>query len=259
MTSVGVIIPWYQTAPDQWRDRALAHVLTWWETNYPTWPVILGTTPADDGPWRKGLAVHQALDRLSTEMVVVADADVICDGLTEAVDQISALRVGWAIPHRLVYRLTDTATTLVYQDGRYPPLVRVGVTSPDYREVHSGFAGGGLVVLPTRLLVDVPIDPRFAGWGQEDHSWARALTMIVGHPWRGRAPLYHLWHDPQPKMSLGVGSPEGYALWQRYQTAATLPAMLDLVEEARQALQAMAVPEVSTSGDVEVCGVLSSS
>lgn len=239
MTSVGVIIPWQQTI-DPWRDRALAHVLTWWEDNHPDWPVVVGTMPTDDGPWCKGFAVHQAMASLNTEMIVVADADVICDGTANAVDQISALRVGWAIPHRMVYRLTDTATALLYQDGRIPPVVRAGVVSPDYREIHPGFAGGGLVVLPARLLSDVPIDPRFTGWGQEDQSWARALTMLAGHPWRGRAPLYHLWHEPQPKISVGIGSPEGYALWQRYQGAATLPIMLDLVEEARQALRAPA-------------------
>jgi hypothetical protein len=233
MSSVGVVIPWYQRDPDPWRDRIFAHVRTWWETAF-SWQVVVGTVTSDEGPWRKGLAVHRGISQLDTEIVVVADADVTCDGVDDAVDQIARLAAGWAIPHRLVCRLTSDATSLLLQDGRYPATpTRTGVTGPGYTEVYSGVSGGGMVVLPRRLLTDVPLDPRFCGWGQEDLAWSRALTMVSGHPWRGRSPLFHLWHEPQQRMSRGVGSQGSHRLWQRYQTASTLPVMLDLVEEAR--------------------------
>jgi hypothetical protein len=232
VTSVGVIVPWHP-CEDHWRERALMHVLGWWEKNHPDWPVALGQLPNPTDPWRKGLAVHRGLAELDTDIVVVCDADVICDGVTEAVEQIVGLRVGWAVPHRMVYRMNTSSTTLLYQDERYPPLVGAGSVSPDYCEVYPGTAAGGLVVLPSRMLRDIPIDPRFVGWGQEDQAWARALTMVAGHPWRGRAPLYHLWHEPQKRMTRGIGSPESLALWTRYEQVPVLPAMLDLVEEAR--------------------------
>lgn len=237
MTSVGVVIPWYERDPDPWRDRILTYVQGWWETNFPHWQVVTGTVHVTEGPWRKGLAVHRGLEKTDADMIVVSDADVTCEGTPEAVEQITRLAAGWAIPHRLVCRLTPESTTMLLQDGRIPPTPRrVGATGPDYEDVYSGAPGGGLVVLPRRLLTDVPIDPRFAGWGQEDYAWARALTLIAGHPWRGRSPLVHLWHTPQPRMSRGVGSPDSNLLWKRYQTTPTLPSMLDLVEEARKAL-----------------------
>jgi len=236
VTSVGVVIPWYQKGPDPWRERALAHVRAWWDTAFPG-RVVLGTISSDDGPWRKGLAVHRGIAELDAEIVVVSDADVICEGVDDAIAQISRFDVGWAIPHRMVCRLTADATTMLLQDNTYPPTpTRTGVTGPHYAEVYPGAPGGGLVVLPRRLLEDVPIDPRFCGWGQEDYAWARALTMIAGHPWRGRFPLFHLFHEPQQRMSRGIGSSDSHRLWQRYHTAPNLPVMLDLIEEARKAL-----------------------
>lgn len=250
MTSVSVIIPWYKREPDPWRDNALAYVQRWWSVTFPDWPVIIGAMNQEEGPWRKGLAVHRALQKTDADTIVVADADVICTGVREAVDQIAALRCGWAVPHRLVCRLTSDATTLLIQDGRKPADPKRG-TRPDYAEVHQGIIGGGLVVLPRKLLSDIPIDPRFTGWGQEDYSWARALTMLAGHPWRGPAPLLHLWHDPQTTSDprRGVGSAEGYALWQRYQDAATLPTLLDVVEEAKKALEDLSERAIPTTTD----------
>jgi hypothetical protein len=233
MSSVAVVIPWYEGTQDQHRQAALTYVRSWWAVEHPDWEVVTATMDSGEGPWRKGLAVHRGLQQTDAEMIVVADADVTCDGTADAIEQVRDLRTGWAIPHRLVCRLTEQATVILLQEGRYPPTpTRVG-TSAAFAEIYPGTAAGGLVVLPRRLLLDVPIDPRFCGWGQEDMAWSRALTMVAGHPWRGRAPLFHLWHTPQDRVSRGVGSTASLALWQRYQGIATLPAMLDLLVECQ--------------------------
>lgn len=246
MTEVSVIIPWYERAYDQWRDLAFSYIRTWWSDNFPTWQIIVGQMGEDEGPWRKGLAVHRGLQQAKYDLIVVADADVTCDGIGDAVDQITTLRSSWAVPHRMVCRINEDATTLLLQDGRYPPTpYRVGVANPNYVEVYAGAVGGGMTVLPRKLLSDIPIDPRFSGWGQEDYAWGRALTMLAGHPWRGRSPLFHLWHTPQDRISRGVGSTESNTLWLRYQSMATLPMMLDLMEEAKQILAADGVDDPS--------------
>lgn len=238
---VSVLIPWYKREnPGQDYDQrweTLTHIHQWWGSHHPTWEIVVGEQSDAEGPWRKGLAVHRALLKSTGDICVVADADVLCEGVAAAVDEIASLRHPWAVPHLWVFRLTQQSTRLVVEHGRYPPVPwRPGVSSPDFTETYRGVPGGGIVVLPRQLLAEIPMDPRFEGWGQEDYAWARALTALSGHPWRGRSPLLHLWHEPQDRISRGVGSPEGYGLWQEYQRAAHRLAMLELIDGARSAL-----------------------
>jgi hypothetical protein len=89
-----------------------------------------------------------------------------------------------------------------------------------------------MTVLTRETYEQVPLDRRFAGWGQEDESWALALTCLTGAPWRGDAPLWHLWHPPQDRASRRWGSGASRALWARYcQAAADPDAMRALLAE----------------------------
>lgn len=192
-----------------------------WEFLRPRWEklgyeIVEGSCV---GPWRKALAVADALSRASGEILVVADADVWCDGVPEAVDRVKA-GAAWAIPHYLVRRLTLPATLEVLSCGSWP--VRRGTTTyaqPPY----PGRPGGGLVVLRRDAYERVPMDARFAGWGQEDESWALALGTLLGRPWRGTADLWHLWHDPAPRQSRTVGNQVSLNLHRRYMTANRQP------------------------------------
>lgn len=157
--------------------------------------------------------------------MVIHDADVWCDGLDRAVAAV-ADGAPWAIPHEHVHRLDQTSTAAVLAGA---PLGGT-LTEKPYR----GWAGGGIVVLPRSTYDQVPIDPRFAGWGQEDDSWAIALTQLAGEPWRGDGDLWHLWHPPQPREGRIIGSAEGKALNRRYRAARYDPVRLArLIEEAR--------------------------
>lgn len=251
--AVSVIIPWL-LVPEQedkqdsnwWRPAALAHVRDWWDTTHPDWQIIIGTMEESDGKWCKGLAVHRGLQVAAGKTIVVADADVTCDGMEAAVRCVADQHARWAVPHRVVCRLTEESTIVALQGGGYPPPPARLVAGGPYVRVHPGAVGGGMVVLPRGLLEEVPIDPRFRGWGQEDHSWGRALTMIAGHPWRGSAYMFHLWHESRQRDGTGltdaqrrsaaIGSAASYQLWKRYECMATLPDMLALVSEARDTL-----------------------
>lgn len=233
---VSVIIPWLD-AGDEWRARALEYTTDWWSRTHPDYQIVIAELTSDDGAWSKGLAVRRGLESATGKIIVVADADVICDGVDLSVSAVDSLTASWSVPHRRVCRLTDVSTASVYSGASLPPVPwRIGVVSPEFAEIYHGTVGGGIVVVPLGLIREVPIDPRFRGWGQEDYSWARALTMVAGHPSRGSANLFHLWHAPQKRISRGIGSADGFALWQRYQSAATLPAMMSLLDEARGAL-----------------------
>lgn len=221
MPDAVVIIPW---APGcSHRERALGYVLRRWAR--AGLPVEIGRLAA--GPWCKAAAVNAALHRARGEILVISDADVWCDGVLDA---IQSVRDGapWAVPHRMLYRLSASATDDVL-GGR-----DLAVDLPTSEPPYVGFAGGGMVVLPRRTYERVPLDPRFVGWGQEDESWALALTTLAGSPWRGDAPMFHLWHPPQPRASRRFGSKASTALYRNYLRARRAPdAMSDLLAVPR--------------------------
>ncbi|WP_067226624.1 hypothetical protein [Streptomyces sp. NBRC 109706] len=206
--SVTVVIPWHPGCPH--REAALGWVLARWRA--AGYEPLLGRAPA--GPWRKAAAVADGLRRAAGGVLVVADADVWTDGIGEAIDAVAG-RAPWAIPHGPVRRLTRVATDAVLSGGPLDgPLEQ-----PPYR----GFEGGGIVALRRDLYNKVPLDRRFAGWGQEDEAWALALRTLAGPPWRGDAPLWHLWHPPQARDSRRWGSANSRALYRRYRRAAGRP------------------------------------
>lgn len=228
MAAVTVVVPWRAGCP--WRERAWDLARSWWSAYHPDWEV-LPVGDGGDGPWRKGLAVWRGLQGIPGDRpVVVCDADVLPYGAGKAVELVTA-GAGWVVPFTLVRRLTqDTTATLPA-----PPSLAGAKTLPA-DAVYRGFPGGGCVVLAAGTARDVPIDPRFGGWGQEDDAWNLALSALVGGHRRVDAPLAHLWHPPAPRLSRGVGSAESRALWLRYRTAATRPLMRALVDEARDHL-----------------------
>lgn len=227
---VAVVIPWRGGCPH--REAALGAVRARWRAaGHET---VIGEAPA--GPWCKALAVADALSymHVAVDVLVVADADVWTDGTEQAVDAVLA-GAPWAIPHDPVHRLDQDATAALLAGGA----LGGRLSQPSYR----GFEGGGITVLPRNLYDQVPLDRRFADWGQEDESWALALRTLAGAPWRGTAPLWHLWHPPQPRQSRRWGSPAARALNHRYRTATGRP------DAMRALLDEMEVTDAAAAGD----------
>lgn len=179
-----------------------------------------------DGPWCKAAAIAAALDWSTSDVVIVADADVWPADPDEIRRCIEALDGhGWAIPHGDVHRLDQEATGTLITTGT-PGAGRA-------QRPYWGTAGGGIVALRRDTYIGCPLDRRFVGWGQEDESWAMALAALHGQPWRGRSDLWHLWHPPQERLNRRVGSAEGQQLQRRYRAARRDPAaMRALIEEA---------------------------
>lgn len=221
-----VVIPW--RAENEHRARAM----TWVVDRYLKAGLYVIVAPARPGPWVKAIPVMRGIESAPTHgIVAVADADVWTDGLAEAFKAIEDGEAAWAIPHNKVHRLTEEATQSVF-DG-----VELLLQKPE-QQPYTGLEGGGIVVARRETLLKVPLDPRFEGWGQEDHSWGMALFYLLGPAWRGRAPLYHLWHPHPQRLDRKRGSLESWALYKRYYKARYQDgAMGNLIEEARQALK----------------------
>lgn len=237
MTSVSVLVPFRADGAE--RDTAWAYLQRWWAEAQPDWQVVTGTCPP--GPWVKAYAVQDALTRADGELLLIADADVFMDrqqlGMWASTLQASSSRA-WIIPHRTVMRLTPAGTAAVLA-GEEPPVDNDGGgyrPNPLIERCYKGVGGGGMVMLSRDLYESVPLDPRFAGWGQEDQSLNEALGVLGGSYHRGGGTLYHLWHPPQPRLNDVVGSDESQAHYQRYLAARTPELMRALVDEARELL-----------------------
>lgn len=218
--SVEILIPWHES--DFYRKRNFQ-----WVCEHLPYPIILGSAK----PFNKGRAFADALSKATAEILILHDADVYCNGLQEAVQAISDHP--WAIPHRYVYRLNEAATR-AYITGERNSGFKQGDLD---RRPYVGIAGGGIVVARRDVFEDVPIDPRFENWGQEDESHGCALQTLYGRPWRGEAPLFHFHHPPQPRIANRWGSNENRMLYQNgYHRNARRPTEMRKVVEAAKSV-----------------------
>lgn len=220
--AVTVVVPYTPGQPA--RERAWEWVQARYRDRHPGYELVVATGPAD--PWCKARLVMPAVRDAADGIIVVADADVWTDNLAAAVEAVEA-GYAWAIPHRRVYRLTDDATAAVLAGAE--PDRRLGLDEPPY----VGCPAGGIVVMPKATALDIPLDPRFVGWGGEDRSWGWALRILLGGAWRGDAALWHLWHPPQPRETRNRGNAANDALRARYDAirydAAAMRALLEEV------------------------------
>lgn len=225
--TVAIIVPFTPGRCEQ-RDRIWEHLKTRWQAAYPRWPIIEGTPTSEH--WSKGEALADALTRTDADILVVADADSWIDtDLRPAVAGASV--AGWAVPHKTVHRLDDTATNQVLDGGPFKGEVE--------RRVYDGWTGGGIVIITRDLAQRIPLDPRFHGWGGEDQSWGRALRTLHGQPWRANEPLWHLHHPPQPRPDRNQPN-QTERLRRRYYRAQNKPKeMAAIIEEAHDALASL--------------------
>lgn len=227
--SVAVLVPWGGTCPH--RRAAWIHVRAWYAQTFPSWRVLRGDCPEE---WSKAEAVARAYQQAGNpDVLVVADADCLVPGLSLAVRKVES-GAPWAVPHLLVHRLSREATRQVLS-GHNPATLsgRHRYAQRPYR----GYEGGGVTVLRREVYEQVPLDPRFRGWGQEDESWAHALRTLHGKPWRGSSHLWHLWHPEPGRMNRRTGSEASKRLWQQYRSIRDPERMYAFMEPARDILR----------------------
>jgi hypothetical protein len=224
LSDVAVIVPFRPDGAS--RDRHWAWLRQQWQTHYPDWPVYIGLHT--EGTWIKAHATATALGGCTARILIIADADIWLDPapgtLHRAVRDVNR-SIPWVVPHREVRRLTRDATDS-FMTGQRGDLAQV-------RGAYRGVPGGGLIVITRRNWEACGgFDPRFKGWGGEDSSFGRAADTLVGRHRRLRGILWHLWHEPQPRISRVVGSVGSKHLTDLYKRAGrSRSRMLQLVRE----------------------------
>jgi hypothetical protein len=218
--TVEVIIPWQDGCV--YRRLNLEWVLDAWTAAGFT--VCLGILEPDE-PWCKARAVANALAHSTAERLVIADGDVWCTGIAAALDALE--EAPYAMPFGDVQRLDPAATSRVLAGGELGGAL--------IQRAYRGVLGGGMLAIHRDRYDEVPLDPRFVGWGQEDEAWGAALEARFGRQWRSPEPLVHLWHPPQQRQNRAVGSEASRTLRQQYFKARRLPDQLEaLLVEARR-------------------------
>lgn len=218
--SISVVIG-HGLADDPVRVRVRDWIAEHWRTVHCL-PVTLAPCPTIE--WSKGAAVNPAIAASDANIVIMADADSWVDEIPmqRAIDH--ARTNGWAMPHSVVKRITKASTADIL-NGR-----------PGKRQMERGgypaLPGGGIVVARKDAWETVRgLDPRFVGWGGEDHALGLAMRTLVGPVNTRRiAPLWHLWHPPAAKCR--KPSQASRDLDARYRGARDKPELMaDLVKE----------------------------
>lgn len=209
---------------DQIRIRARQYVAGLYESQ--GYRVHLAQCPAPE--WSKGAAVNPVANQTTGDVLVLADADsfVAPEHLDRAIGQ-AGIR-GWAMPHSVVKRLDRESSDRLIRG--MPGRQRLE------RSAYPALPGGGILVV-TREAWDMVggFDPRFRGWGGEDHCIGLALRCLTGNEINPRriCPLIHLWHPEAPNCR----RPSDNNRWldKRYRDARRNPDLMrELVEEARR-------------------------
>lgn len=199
LQSVAVVVPFRGGCTH--RETAWAFLRTRYET--------LGLDVVEGGcvgPWRKAVAVNNAIRQSTAEILVIADADVWCDHVVDSIEEVRG-EAHWSVPHSKVCRLTKEATAEWLAGGK---------PTATEENPYPGVEGGGIVVLERELWERAPMDPRFVGWGQEDEAWGISLRNHGLKIRRQPGVLWHLWHPPQQRDSRGIGSAESFELFREY-------------------------------------------
>lgn len=220
--TVAVVALWSDSGCE-WRQRAWA----WLQPRLHDLGAVVEGDGATPGGYSRTRAILDGAAKTDADVLVITDADVWVDDLAETIER--AVQHGWAVPHRLIHRLSPESTEKVLAGADWRGLPLSTDNHQDSRP-YTGHEAGTLLAVRRDVLELAPPDPRFVGWGSEDDAWAYALRCLVGTPWRGRADLVHLWHPAQPRDSREIGNQANDRLLRRYidahQDAAAMSALL---------------------------------
>lgn len=167
-------------------------------------------------PFNKSAAVNAAFQRATGDVIAILDADALLDpeALLQAAADCRRARVRglktWVMPYRRLYRLTQdiSAGVLDYYASQWrwvAESVLAEPVDPSWYDNHGGGSHHGHMfgamaqVMPREAFEVVGgWDERFAGWGGEDVSFARALDTLWGRHTSLDGPIFHLWHPTGP-------------------------------------------------------------
>ena len=222
---ISFLIPFHCPDQDSRRAENWRWLKEYWKCQLPGAEIVMGfdaASIADPGiPFSKSCAVNNAASKAHGDIFVIVDADgyVTAEAILICAHRIRKARKKgrrlWFVPYRQFFRLTERCSRHVLESNPYhpkkfstpPPKHCIQNTSGSQ---HGHWFGALIQIVPREAFCEVGgWDPRFRGWGGEDHAAMEATDTLYWHHKTLPGQVLHLWHP-----MLG---PEGLGPWVDWQ------------------------------------------
>jgi glycosyltransferase involved in cell wall biosynthesis len=199
---ISIIIPFRRPVSTGRRSNNLQWLLRYWRHWLPLAEVIIGQDPQVHLPFSKSVAVNDGVRRATGDILVIVDADgyVPYASVLKCASEIRKARRRdkrlWFVPYRKFFRLSKSASDLLLASDPKNPLF----SEPPHAQYVQGDAdpnvghwyGAMVQILPTEAFIEW--DPRFRGWGGEDHAAMRATDTLYWPHKTLPNHVLHMWH-----------------------------------------------------------------
>lgn len=203
---ISIIIPF--RCPDMKHPRArnIEWLKRYWAAQLPDAEIIIGEDPDMDVPFSKSVAINNGVAKSTGDVLVLVDADgyIEIESVLHCAKEIRlARKLGhrlWFVPYRQFYRLTEhISKKLLNSNPKHPHKFpcppdkehRLGDSDPS-----TGHWYGAMIQIMPREAFELVggWDPRFRGWGGEDHAAMRAMDTLYTIHKTLPGQVLHVWH-----------------------------------------------------------------
>jgi len=231
---ISIIVPFHSSDPTNQRAKNWKWLHKYWRKQLPGAEVIIGAdheAGKNGKAFSKSCAVNEGVSRSNGDILVIVDADgyIPVESILYCAEEIREARARnkrlWFIPYRQFYRLTEEASQKVLQSkpshpysfGKRPDVDDV-LNMAQFNGTSGSAIGhwyGALIqVMPWEAFEMVGgWDPRFRGWGGEDHAAMRAMDTLYWPHKTLPTPVYHIWH-PFKNVTSGNPAKGKNRLWE---------------------------------------------
>ena len=231
--TISLLVPFRANGPRDTRIKSWDWVRRRWEMLLPEAELCVGT---DDGgqPFSKSVAVNDAYQKSTGDMLVIADADswversFVLQGIENAYRKEHLVVPWWR-----AWRLHQGDSRVVMAEDPAGPLPVTKEMQETCRDEGPSPASCAMVLCIQRTAFERVggFDPRFRGWGSEDVSFGLATWTLLGRNEYSLGEAYALYH-PKPKNA------EGMRVWKKDAGLLNMP-LYDLYRRAQTNVQAM--------------------
>jgi glycosyltransferase involved in cell wall biosynthesis len=218
---ISILIPFRCLDKTNQRWKNVEWLKRYWAAQLPGAEIIIGEDSELDKPFSKSVAVNNAASKAKGDIYVIVDADgyISPDAVLHCAEEIRAARKKgkrlWFVPYRQFYRLTEDASRQLLESDPANPLEfpcppRASMMQSDTDPTMGHWYGAMIQIMSREAFEFVGgWDPRFRGWGGEDHAAMRAMDTIYGPHKTLPGQVLHVWH-PQ----LGPQGVENSVHWK---------------------------------------------
>lgn len=212
---ISILVPLHLTDPNDQRAKNWEWLRRYWRTCLPGAEIIIGKDKdaIDKGTvFSKSVAINDAASKAHGNVFVLLDADAYlpADSITYCAKEIRLAQKKkwklWFVPYRKLYRLSEgVSNKLLQSDPKHlfpistPPRDEDFTNKGTYENTPISCIGhwyGAMVQIMSRSAFETVggWDPRFTGWGGEDHAAMAAMDTLYSPHKTLSSAVFHLWH-----------------------------------------------------------------